>query len=392
VPSLQVFQSGWRANWRCPRHILWAVQILDGRAARILATICVFVGAGALLYGIRRTLVLFLFAIFFAYLLEPLVTHIQHSPLARQSRALAIAETYLVVAGGLAVLFVFFGPQLEKDTRSLVQQLPTLLQNVTSGKIVWTLGQRHGWSYDTQLRFEHLISSHRQEILNWVARLGSEAAQFAANAIWVALVPILAVFFLADGRRFAEVLVDAVDRRDRRRLLRGIIGDLDQVLAGFILAQITLGAFSVVAYSVVLILLHFPYALALGLAGGFMEFIPVVGPLMAAGVILGVGFLSAFSPLWAVLIFLGVWRVCQDYVISPRIYGRGLRLHPLVAIAAVLAGGELGGILGVYLSIPIAAAVRVLWQRWQDFSDEQTPAPPETAANLTPMAPRKSVR
>jgi len=367
------------------------VQLLDSRAARILATICLFVAVGAFLYGIRRTLVIFLFAIFFAYLIEPLVTRIQNSPAARDSRALAIAESYILIAGAFGLLLFFFGGQLAKDTRALLQSLPNLLDNVTSGKIVWQLGSRHGWSYDTQQRFEQLIRSHRQEILNWIARLGSSIAQFLANAIWVALIPILAAFFLADGRRFAQVLVDFFDRRDERRLLRGIIADLDRMLAGFILAQITLTAFSLIAYSGFLVLLRFPYALALALAGGLMEFIPVVGPLMAAAAILGVGFLAGFSRLWAVLLFLGCWRLCQDYVISPRIYGRGLKLHPLAAIAAVLAGGELGGVLGVYLSIPAAAAIRVLWRHWQDYQDNQSaPANENKIAEMKPAAPRKS--
>jgi predicted PurR-regulated permease PerM len=108
------------------------VQLLDSRTVRVLTTICVFVAVGAFLYGIRRTLVIFLFAIFFAYLLEPLVARIQHSPLARHSRSLAIAETYFLVAAGLGLLAFFFGPQLVKDTRSLAQAVPNLLDSLTS--------------------------------------------------------------------------------------------------------------------------------------------------------------------------------------------------------------------------------------------------------------------
>lgn len=366
------------------------MQLFDSRTARALATICVFVAVGAFLYGIRGTLVIFLFSIFFAYLLEPLVNRIQNSPLARHSRKLAVAETYIFVASGIALLAFFFGPQLAKDARALVQSLPTLLDNVTSGKIVWQLGSRHDWSYDTQLRIEQLISSHRQQILSWVGTIGSETAHFLANAMWVALIPILAVFFLVDGSQFAEVVIDAFDRRDQRRLLRAIIGDLDRMLTGFILAQILLGTLSVIAYSLVLILLHFPYALALGLAGGMMEFIPVVGPLAAAAVILGVGFLTAFSPLWAVLVFLGCWRVCQDYIVGPRIYGRGLKLHPLAAVAAVLAGGELGGILGVYLAIPIAAALRIVWQCSRSYLQKDTSSADGRRAEVKTIAPKSS--
>lgn len=345
----------------------------------------------AFLYGIRGTLVIFLFAILFAYLLEPLVTRIQNSPLARHSRALAITEAYLCVAAGLSILVIFFGPQLVKDTKSLIASLPNLLENVASGKIVWQLGSKHGWSYETQLRIEQMISSHRQEIMNWIGRMGADAAAFLTNVLWVALVPILAVFFLADGRRFAQVVVDAVDRREQRRLLRDIIADLDQMLARFIFAQITLGAFALIAYSAVLVSLKFPYALALGLVGGVLEFIPVVGPLVAAATILGVGFLTAFSPLWAVLIFLGVWRLCADYVISPHIYGRGLKLHPLAAIAAVLMGGELGGILGVYLAIPIMAAIRIVWNRWRGYEDKIDACPTANVAPIAAISPKKTI-
>jgi len=366
------------------------VQLFDSRTARILATICVFVAVAAFLYGVRDTLVLFLFAVFFGYLLDPLVTRIQASPLARHSRPLAIAETYVLVAGGLGLLVYFFGPQLVKDTRSLLQSLPNLLENVTSGKIVWQLGSKHGWSYETQLRIEQLISSHRQQILNWIAQFGGDAAHFLANAIWFVLVPILAVFFLADGRQFAQVLIEAFDRRDQRRLLRNLIDDLDRMLARFIFSQILLGGCAVVAYSSFLLLLRFPYALALGVAGGILEFIPVVGPLVAAGIILGVGFLTAFSPLWAVLIFLGAWRLCADYVLSPHIYGRGLKMHPVAAIAAVLMGGELGGVLGVYLAIPIAAAIRVVWDRWRIYSDAMDSAETSNVAEMSPVAPRKT--
>jgi predicted PurR-regulated permease PerM len=365
------------------------VQLLDSRTVRILTTICVFIAVGALLYGIRRTLVLFLFAIFFAYLLEPLVTRIQTSPLARHSRRLAIAETYVALGFVLGVLAFFFGPQLVKDTRSLVQSMPNLLENVTSGKIVWQFGNNHGWSNDTQVRIDQIIQDHRQDILNWIGQLGAGTAQFLANAVWFALIPVLAVFFLAGGRHFAEIVICAFDRGEQQRFLRALVADLDRMLSGFILAQLLLGGCAVVAYSSFLLLMHFPYALALGLAGGIMEFVPVAGPLMAAAMVLGVGFLTGYPHLWAVLLFLGAWRLCADYIVTPRVYGRGLQLHPLAAIAAVLAGGELGGILGVYLAIPIAAAIRVVWERWQAYSDRME-AVDATRVQQLPAVPRKT--
>ncbi len=360
------------------------MHLFDLRTAKVLTTIAAFVGIAAFLYGIRHTLVIFLFAIFFAYLVEPLVNRIQSSPLARGSRGLAIAETYLLVAAVLTGLGIFFGPKLIEDTHRLSNTLPNLLENVTSGKIVWQLGSKHNWSYDTQYRIEQFIAEHRDAILSWMGQVGGEVAQFLTNLVWVALIPILAVFFLIDGGKIAHRLIDKFDRREQRRLLRRIVEDLDQMLGRFIFSQILVAGLSLCAYSVVLTVLRYPYSLALAFAGGIMEFIPVVGPLVAAAVILGVGFLAGYSKLWILVLFLGSWRLIQDYVVSPRIMGHGLELHPLAAIAAVLMGGELGGVLGVYLSIPIAAALRSIWNRVQDYINAAEPPEPTTLATVGP--------
>ena len=112
-----------------------------------------------------------------------------------------------------------------------------------------------------------------------------------------------------------------------------------------------------------------------------MEFIPVVGPLLAAVAIVIVGFLSDYPHLRAIILFLAIWRVVQDYVVSPRVLGGTLKLHPLVAIAAVLMGGELGGVVGVYLSIPIAATIRIVWVSWRKYSYASTATSPPARGN-----------
>ena len=113
--------------------------------------------------------------------------------------------------------------------------------------------------------------------------------------IWVVLIPILSIFFLRDGRQFSASLLHTFGEVKQRRFLRLIMTDLDVMLAHFIRAQLTLAGISLVVYSVVLTALRFPYALALGFAAGAMEFIPVIGPLVAALVIVFVGFLTTLS-------------------------------------------------------------------------------------------------
>jgi predicted PurR-regulated permease PerM len=150
---------------------------------------------------------------------------------------------------------------------------------------------------------------------------------------------------------------------------------MHEMLASYIRAQLTLAAISLVVYTVVLSVMRVPYAFVLGVIGGMLEFIPIVGPLIAAASILGVAFLSRYPHLLLVVIFLGLWRLIQDYVNSPRIMGSRVELHPLAALFGVLAGAEIAGVVGVYLSIPAIATLRIIWRRWQRYEQQQQTPP-----------------
>src|ERR1700731_1913483 len=102
-----------------------------------------------------------------------------------------------------------------------------------------------------------------------------------------------------------------------------------------------------------------------------MGFISVVRSLFAGLTIDSVGLLSSFPHLLGLLIFLGGWRLIQDYVTSPRIMGQSVELHPLAAIFGVMAGGEVAGILGIFLSIPVMASLRIVFRRWRLYAEKR---------------------
>jgi predicted PurR-regulated permease PerM len=114
-----------------------------------------------------------------------------------------------------------------------------------------------------------------------------------------------------------------------------------------------------------------PYAPVLGPLGGLLEFIPVVGPLAAGVVIIGVSLLNGYGHWLALVVFLGCWRLIQDYIFSPRIMGHSMELHPLAAIFGVMAGGEVAGILGIFLSIPVMASLRIVFRRWRLYAEKR---------------------
>ena len=99
-------------------------------------------------------------------------------------------------------------------------------------------------------------------------------------------------------------------------------------------------------------ILHLRYAFILGPLAGVFEFVPVVGPAVAALIVFVIAVLTSYPHLIWVVIFLGIWRVMQDYVNAPRIMGKSLEISPLVQILAVLAGGEIAGVVGALISVP----------------------------------------
>src|SRR5262249_39919640 len=142
------------------------------------------------------------------------------------------------------------------------------------------------------------------------------------------LIPVLAIFFLREGDCITEVVIRIFFRVDRRPRIRTIASELHIMLAEYMRAQVLLCCLSFLFYSVVTFALRFPHAIALSLLGGLLEFVPVAGWLTALVAIVGVGIVSHSHWVWMAAL-LGIWRVVQDYFISPRIMGRHLKIHPL---------------------------------------------------------------
>ena len=334
----------------------------------MLVTVLLFALGMGFLYVTRDTLIAFLFAIFFAYLMSPLVNNLEKL---LKSRGLAIAVIYTLLLALVIVFFVIVGPKVTREAARLGQALPGLLEKLSSGEITDKLEQQHGWSHGTTVVVQGFLVSHQSDITQLVQRVGLRTADVAKQAWLLFVVPLLSIFFLKDGRAFSEFLLTTIQSRPQREFLQNVLNDLNQMLAHFIRAQLTLAALSLVVYSAFLGIMGVQYALVLGTIGGVLEFIPVVGPLFAGLTIVTVALLTSYPHWLVIVIFLVVWRGIQDYVSSPHIMGESMELHPLAAIFGVMAGAEIAGILGIYLSIPVMASLRIVFRRWRLYTEKK---------------------
>ena len=334
---------------------------LDLRTARATWTILVFLGALGLLYAMRGVLLIVALSLFFAYLLFPLVRLTQRWLV--QSRPLAIVVVYLVVLAALGSAGVAIGPPLSTEVRSLAQKLPEMSTQIQSGEFVTSLLVRKGWEWQQIREIDRLVHTHMGEIIVYAQRAAAALLTWLAGAWVIVLIPIFTFFILKDVERLTTTAIWRLGPHGHRGTWWRISEDLDVLLGQYVRALLLLALITFAVWSAVFLAAGVPYALVLAGIGGALEFIPVLGPLTAGVVAIGVCLFAGYAHPWLLALFVLVWRGIQDYGTSPLVMARGIEIHPALVIFGVLVGGELAGVAGMFLSVPVIAAARIVWRR-----------------------------
>ena len=331
----------------------------DRRTSNIVLTILLFAVLLAVVYLARRTIVIFIFAIEFAYLLEPFVEFLQrHAPFYRALRGPHIVTAYLAILIFLAIVAHGVAPGFSRHVGTLFREVPKLVDGLSSGEVATRLGSKYQWSDEQELRLRAFLLHHREDIQGGIDSMERLTPTLIGG---IFLIPILAIFFLSSGAQLTEEAIRLFAPSENYAAARSLADQLNTMFQSYIRAKVILCGLSFLYCSSAMLALGFPYAFTLGVAAGVLEFIPVAGWMISATTIIGIGVLTNSHWLWMVAL-LGLWRILMDYWVAPRIVGHELEFHPLLAIFAVMVGGEIGGIVGIYLSIPLVAALRVFWK------------------------------
>jgi predicted PurR-regulated permease PerM len=333
---------------------------IDSRAARYTWTAAVIVLLLVTVYQIRTTLFAFIIALLVAYLLSPLVDFLDRVLPASRTRTPALIFAYVLLLGAVVFAAVELGTRIVEEANSLLTRLPDLVGNTSNAAPVvgpQTLVDGIVSGIRAQIR------QHGGDIVSYLPKAGLKALSIAGNLIWIVIVPILSFFFLKDGRAMWQSLMEMIEEGPKRDLVEEIANDVNVLLAQYMRALTVLSLFTLTFFSFYLSVTRVPYSLLLAAIAGMLEFIPMIGPFIAAVTIVLVAGFSGYPHLLWVIIFLGVYRLFQDYVLSPRLMSAGMELHPLLIMFGVFAGGEIGGIPGTFLSVPVLAMARILYRR-----------------------------
>lgn len=362
------------------------VRVWTRVIARVFLTLAAVIGGLWLLYQLSTVLLLLIIAIFFCYLIAPLVRIAEQSVYfgkreLKLPRSLAILLVYLVIGLFLVLATQLLSPLVGDQVDLLKSQWPAYQKSATNTFNDVTNWLRHlrmpqQWRDDLQTRTGHLLES----IGAWLGDVLLASVSYVTYLLWLVLVPIFAFFLLKDAEHIEHGLVALLPNERLRKRMHWLLLDVSRTLAAYIRAQITACVEIAVLVTIGLSLIGSPIAIVLGLIAGLLEFLPMIGPLMFAFIAFVLTITVSFKKALLVLAFLAVLRIAQDYIIYPRIVGHGIEMHPLVIIVAILAGAELGGLVGVFLSIPFLGLMIVVYNHfvaYKNLQGQAGPVPPE---------------
>jgi len=350
---------------------------LDARVARTTWTVIAVLLAVGLAYLARKTLFIFTLALFFAYMLRPVVTFIDRQLTDRRlPKNAVLVLAYIVFIGALVGIGFMIGSVVSEQAASLTENLPKLIQQKDPLQSVWLPEVLEPIRPRIVEAVREQISHLNTSAFPLIQRALKEVVSHVRILLFIVLVPILAFFFLKDGSRIKNTAVVWIaSERRNREMLDEILEDVHILLGSYIRALVILAIAAFICYSIVLSLLGISYPALLGLIAAILEFIPVVGPLAAGVIILLIAAFTGSDHLLWILVFIALYRMFQDYVLSPYLMGSGVELHPLLVLFGVLAGEQIAGIPGMFLSVPVIATLRVIYVRAQRGARQHELAP-----------------
>lgn len=330
-------------------------------------------------------------AVILAYVLSPLVNLLQNQ--LRIHRTIAILLSYLLMIGVMItipiVIIPILGSQvsvLNLDIQRLITQVESFLGNSTT-----FLGQ----NINIDALVERASGSLQNLLEPFVGQTLGLVVDVISSIVWVVFILVVAFYLIKDSAKLKVWFEEHIPPDYREDYVR-LLEEINEIWSAFFRGQLILGVVVGTAFTIVGFILGLPFALAMGVFAGFMEFLPSVGHAiwLTVASILAFFIGSTWIPvpnLIFMLIIIGLHLFFEQFDLNyliPRIIGRRVHLPPLVVILGIVSGAVLAGILGILLAAPTIASARVLGRYVYANLFDLDPFPQESTSPLPPPNPR----
>jgi predicted PurR-regulated permease PerM len=338
-------------------------QTLDYSWKILLSVVLVFLMFGYVINFIERIGVIFIIivgAIFFAYLVYPLVRWLNK----RLPLIAAILVVYAAIAALVAIGLTFLIPAVSAQVTTLVRDWPSIESRIAD--FVRNPNNPLVAHLPSFIRDE--LAKVPSQIPKWLQSYGVTAA---GNAIMVLIgtaaflgacvaIPVLGAYLLYDSETIKRFFMGFIPARRRDATLQ-VLSELERVIGGFIRGQLMVGGSVGALIALGLWLVGEPYAILIGVAAGILDLIPYIGPVIAAIPAVIIAFVAGSVPLFIKVIAVFVLaNQAEGHLIAPNIVSRTIQLSPSAVVIAILIGGELYGVIGMFIAVPVAGIIRVL--------------------------------
>jgi predicted PurR-regulated permease PerM len=361
-------------------------------ASTKLVIVLLLLGLGVFLtYRFRAVIIPFILAVILAYILLPMANWIERR--LRVRRGLAILLAYLVLLVCLTAIPMLLIPPLAAQATELNLDIQRIWAEIET-----LLGNRYtiaGQTIDAQAALRQVSGSIRGLLEPIFAQSVHFAIEFVTSLVWVIFILVISFYLVKDVgalQRWIEELVHPAYREDFVRLR----SEINQIWSAFFRGQLMLALIVATIFTLVGFAIGLPFALAMGVLAGLLEFMPSLGHgiWLTIAALLSLFLGSTWIPLpnWIfTLIVIGLHLFFQQFDLNyliPRVIGRRLHLPPLVVILGIVGGALLAGVLGVVLAAPTVASARVVGRYlYMNLLDLQ-PLPAPVAEDLPPPNPR----
>ncbi|GEK51109.1 AI-2E family transporter [Vreelandella venusta] len=336
------------------RHSWWGVVFL-----------VVLVGC---IYLLDAVLMPFIAGLILAYLADPLANYFQRLGM---KRPWAVSSVFFVLLLILSLSLLILIPLVVQQTKQLGEALPSVfnwIENILAPQVQeWTgydLGAELTNVRETLIKNWRDAGSYAAQALSQIGRSG---VAFISWVTYVALIPVVTFYLLLDWSRLISSLADLVPRQWKSDVDR-LAQRCDEVLSAFLRGQLLVMLCLGIIYAAGLTLMGLNFGLLIGVVSGLVSIVPFLGFIVGLVVALIVA-LFQFDTWWAVLgviAVFGIGQAAESVILQPKLLGDKIGLHPVAVIFAVLAGGDLFGLTGVLLALPVAAIIMVLLREIKD--------------------------